>query len=108
MNRFLRIFILFLSELSGFAAAILAYESIGVFLGRTLVKPLWGIEIPLYYQTPELYAWYCAGWSAWFLAVCICGIIFCQRNYKWAAVTMATSFVFSLVIFILVNGRSHF
>jgi hypothetical protein len=108
MNRFLKIFILLIGEVSGFAAALLGYEGLKYFTGSPSTIPLWGIDIPLYYQTPRLYAIYCSGWAIWFFILCAISVFSALHNRKWLSFGFALLILLSAFAFIVINGRHQF
>ncbi len=96
---------LLVCEIMAFFAAILLAESGRIWLGFEYTTPLWGIEIPLFYQTPGLYAMYCSGWGLAFLLCSITGVIGALRARKTIMLITLLLLLIGLLVFIGINAR---
>lgn len=105
MFKFLKISTLFLCELSAFFAAVLLTEGSRIWMGFEYTGPLWGIDIPLYYQTPQLYSWYCGSWGLVFLLISVSGIIGALRARKTIMLITMLLLLIGLLVFIGINAR---
>lgn len=106
MKKFLKLSTLLLCEITAFFSAILLTESVKIFLGKPYQNPLWCIEIPLYYQTPELYSWYCGGWGLTFLLLSGLGITGALRNQRILMLVSVTLLLVALLAFVALNART--
>lgn len=96
-----------LVEVSGTFSFILFYEVFQVRIQKIFSGKLFGIETPLYYQTPVVYADYCLLWACVFLLLFISGIFFLLSKRKIALLLNVILILLSAAVMAFINAKPH-
>jgi len=105
LKRFTNIITIVFAQISGFLSAVFGYESFKIMGGAKYEKGIWGLDIPLIYQTGTIYKEYCFFLFIWFLVLCFTGVIAATKRKIYLAALVSILCIASLFLIIYLNGR---